>query len=294
MTVSMSLNVVSDGMGSWSYGFMEPFLRRTFPKTVITFDTTKPADLVIRSHFTHMERAVRYTCPYIVWSGESRNVALLEDRDPLFELNTFYSDRANSVYFPHLIAELKETRRPSLIATKRYCCSYAYSNPVLERELLFRRMRSLEPSCYAFGRCSFTKDNPFSAPAPGRKQNHTAFRDFAFNVAMENAIIPGYMTEKIGFAFSSGSVPIYWGDTDTVSDFFNPASFFNVRDYKTPIVAAETAVQIWRDPQKVQKFLDAPITLNTRLTDYEAMYSEYRPWQKVMVDRLRDAFHNLS
>ena len=220
-------------------------------------------------------------------------MALLEDRDPLFELNTFYADRPNSVYFPLLIAELTETRRPSLIASKRHCCSYAYSNPILERELLFRRMRSLEPSCYAFGRCSFTNDNPFIAPANIRGQNHIAFREFAFNVAMENAIVPGYMTEKIGFAFCSGSVPIYWGDTDTVSEFFNPVAFFNVRDYKTPIAAAETAVQIWRDPQKLQKFLDAPITLNDRLTDYEAIYTEYRPWQKPMVDHLRDAFPDL-
>jgi hypothetical protein len=290
----MSLNVVSDGMGSWSYGFMEPFLRRTFPKTGITFDNAKSADLVIRSHFTPRERAVPYTCPYIVWSGESSPVFLLKDREPLFELNTFHSDRPNSVYFPHLIAECKETRRPSTQCPKRYCCSYAFSNPVSDRELLFRRMRSLEPSCYAFGRCSFTKDNPFIAPANIRGQNHIAFREFAFNVAMENAIVPGYMTEKIGFAFCSGSVPIYWGDTDTVSDFFNPPSFFNVRDYKTPIAAAETAVQIWRDPQKLQKFLDVPITLNNRLTDYEAIYTEYRPWQKPMVDQLRDAFPDLS
>ena len=286
----MSLNVVSDGMGSWSYEFMKPFLQRTFPNTTITYDQTKPADLVIRSHFRNLER-VAYTCPYIVWSGESRHVPLL-DRAPLFELNTFHSPRENSVYFPHLFGEIRETKRP-IQAPKKYCCAYAFSNPVLDRELLFRKMRSLEPTCYAFGPCSFTNDNPFVAPRTVRENNKNTFGDFGFVVAMENAVASGYMTEKIGNAFCAGSVPIYKGDTDTVNAFFNPESFLNVSDYVTPMAAAETAVQIWRDPQKLQRFLDAPITLNDRLKDYEAIYTEYRPWQKPMVDALRDAFPDL-
>jgi hypothetical protein len=155
-------------------------------------------------------------------------------------------------------------------------------------------MRTLEPTCYSFGRSVPTSNNPFTAPAGNRSNNATFFSEFGYNVAMENAIIPGYLTEKIGFAFSSGSVPIYWGDTNTVTKFFNPASFLNVRDYKNIVAAGQTAVNIWRDRQKLQKFLDAPITLNNMLSDYEAIYTEYRPWQKLMVDTLCDAFpdHN--
>lgn len=287
------MNVVSDGMGKWSYDFMEPFLRRTFPNTTITFDATKPADLVIRSLFNKLETIAPYDCPYITWSGESRPVPLLPTHDPLFELNTYDCPRPNSVYFPHIVAELKETRRPESPSKKKYCCSYAFSNSVTERELLFRKMRSLEPTCYAFGKSAFTNDNPFVAPAGKRKNNADYFSEFAFNVAMENAIIPGYLTEKIGYAFCSGSVPIYWGDTETVSKFFNPDAFLNVCNYTNIVTAAATAVQIWRDPQKLQKYLDAPITINNILSDYEAIYLEYRPWQKPMVDKLRDAFPDL-
>ena len=288
----MSLNVVSDGMGSWAYGFVEPLLQRTFPKAVITYDNTKRPDLVVRSHFTRLEQAAPYDCPYIVWSGEAYPVRI-GAAAPLFALNTFKSADPNSIFFPHLVGEIRETRRPAVIKPKKYCCSYAFGNPVLERELVFRRMRSLEPTCYGFGRCSFTPDNPFVAPRDVRSNNSSLFSEFAFNVAMENSVAPGYMTEKIGHAFCSGSVPIYWGDTDTVSEFFNPAAFFNVRDYATPVAAGEAAVQIWRDPQKLQKFLDAPLTLNGTLANYEAIYTDYRPWQKPMVDRLRDAFPDL-
>ena len=288
----MTLNVVSDGMGSWSYDFMKPFLQRTFPNTVLTYDQDRPADLVIRSHFRNLERAPAYQCPYIVWSGESRHVPLL-DRAPLFELNTFHSPRENSVYFPHLVGEIRETKRPKKQMIKKYCCAYAFSNPIIERELLFRKMRTLESTCYAFGPCSFTNDNPFVAPRTGYKENKDTFGEFGFIVAMENAVAPGYLTEKIGNAFCAGSVPIYKGDTDTVNAFFNRDAFLNVSDYGTPMAAAETAVQIWRDPQKLQYFLDAPITLNNRLKDYEAIYTEDRPWQKPMVDALRNAFPDL-
>ena len=291
----MALNVGSDGMGSWCFGPMEPFLRRTFPHTAITFDPAKPYDLVFRSHFISMESIKSYNCPYILWSGESRPVIPLADLDPLFELNTFHSQRPNSIHFPHLITELRQTRRPDLdLSTKKYCCAYAFSNCVVEREQLFRSMRRLEPTCYSFGRSCPTPDRPFVAPAKVRSQNAFLFKEFAFNVAMENAIVPGYMTEKIGYAFCSGSVPIYWGDTETVNEFFNPAAFLNVSDYASPKDAGETAVHIWRDRQKFQRYLDAPISVNTKLADYEAIYTGYRPWQKPIVDILRDTFPDLS
>jgi len=290
----MTMNVLSDGMGSWAYQLIDPLLIRTFPNTVITHDASRPPDLVVRSHFTNMERLPTYTCPYICWSGESRPVPLIVSHDPLFELNTYMCERPNSVYLPHLIAEMQTVERPQPNPAKRYCCSYAFSNSVAERKLLFTKMRSLEPTCYAFGRCSFTPDNPFKAPAANRRQNADTFSEFGFNVAMENAIKPGYLTEKIGFAFRSGSVPIYWGDTDTVVRFFNPDAFLNVRDYPNIVSAAKAAVEIWKDRQKLQRYLDAPLTVNTTLADYAAIYTDYRPWQKPMVDLLKDAFPDAS
>jgi len=127
-----------------------------------------------------------------------------------------------------------------------------------------------------------------------REQNYKFFSEFGFNIAMENAILPGYITEKIGHAFCSGSVPIYWGDNDTVNEFFNPAAFLNVRDYASISAAGEAAVQIWQDRHKLQALLDAPIRLSTRLADYEAVYTEERPWQTPMIDILRQTFPDLS
>ncbi len=222
-------------------------------------------------------------------------VALLQTHEPLFELNSCVVNRSTSITYPYLITEIKNTMRPNPNNAKRYCCSYTFGHDVPQRELLFNAMRRFEPTCYAFGRSCRTPDNPFVAPSRDqRSKNGEAFSEFAFNVAMENCVKPGYITEKIGYAFESGSVPIYWGDNDTVNRFFNPASFFNVLDYSNMVVAADAAVQIWRDPQKLQKYLDAPIRINNELADYEAIYTEYRPWQKKAIDALRDAFPDLS
>ena len=282
-------------MGSWCYGFMRPFLQRTFPRTRITYDQTQTPDLVIRSLAPRLETLPAYNCPYILFSGESMPATPLMARAPLFEINTVETQDPKSVYIPYLIAEVSESKRPNTATKpKKYCAAYAFSNPVPEREAVFRTMKAQEKTCYSFGTSCRSYDVPFRAPAKLRVQNASAFADFGFVVAMENKVAPGYLTEKIGYAFGAGSVPIYWGDTDTVSTFFNPASFLNVGDYASPEAAATAAVEIWRDRQKLQRFLDAPLRLNGRLADYEAIYTEYRPWQKLMMDLLRDEFPDLS
>jgi hypothetical protein len=282
-------------MGLWSFGFLDPLLRRSFPHTRIVHDDSRAPDLVVRSHFTRQQSIVGYTCPYITWSGEVPPVQLLPDRAPLFEVNTARSGRPNELWFPHLVAEIEHTARPdSITLPKRWCCAYAFTARIPERERLFRHLRSLEPTCYAFGPSCKTSDNPFEVGRADRGKNDSHFREFGYSVAMENCVAPGYMTEKIGFAFSAGTVPIYRGDTATVSEFFNPESFINVSDFGSVEAAAEHAIQVWRDPQKYQKYLDAPLVLNDRLRDYEAIRTEYRPWQKLAVDALQEAFPDLS
>ena len=292
----MELNIWSDGKGSWSYDVLHPLLQRTFPHTQLRYDTDRNADLVVRSHFDKEERAPPTTCPYILWSGEQWPVKLREGDDaPLLEINTAHTGRENEIWMPHLVTEIAHTTRPTdYVWPKRWCAAYAFSNRVRERETMFRQMRLLEPRCYGFGSSCRTADAPFALDRSNRTKNGTAFAEFAYVVAMENAIAPGYITEKIGYAFQNGSIPIYWGDTDTATSLFNAEAFLNVREFASLSAAAEHAVQLWNDPQKLRRYLDAPLTLNRMLEDYEAVRTEYRPWQKPFVDILRDAFPDHS
>lgn len=289
------LVVGSDGMGSWAYDFIQPLLQRTFPKTTISYDSSKNPNLYIRSHFHDIEPEPLYDCPYISWSGESHRVKSKTEYTPLLEINTFKDDSIeNNLYIPFLVEDMNYVKRPEIILPKKYCCAYTMGHRIAERERVFLKMRSLESTCYSFGGSCHTDDNPFYLPFSSRKQNNTAFKDFTLYIAMENKVVPGYLTEKIGNAFNSGTVPIYWGDSATVSDFFNPESYIDVSHFSSPEDAARYAIEVWRDPQKLQKFLDAPITLNSMLSDYLAIYTEYRPWQKKFVDTLRETFPDLS
>jgi hypothetical protein len=290
------LKVGSEGLGCWGSHMIDPLLQRSFPGSTIQHDPTKPYNLVIRGHFLNQERIRPYTCPYITWSCESERVRHLGSHTPLLEINTTHVPQiSNNIYIPHLVAEVKKTVRPdsNLLSDKKFCCSFAFSNHISIHENVFHKMRSLEPTCYAFGDSFHTSDNPFELPSSSRDQNAQKFSSFLFNVGMENKVASGYITEKIAHAFNSGSIPIYWGDDATVNDFFNPASFLNVNEYKSPEAAATAAVEIWRDPQKAQRYLDAPIRINNRLQAYEDIYdpnAEDSPWMIPFIHWLRDAF----
>lgn len=289
----MKLNVLGEAGGALCFHVIDPLLQRSIDHLEITHDPSMEPDLVIRSCLSTKDDALslslsQYNCPYVCWSGESRPVQWKPEQEPLFELDSFHSSKPLSVYFPHLVTEIPFTvRPPSTPSSKLYCASFAYTNRVPQREKFFREMRKREPLCFAFGNSCKTRNNPFVLTRVARGENGRAFSDFAFNIAMENVIKPGYITEKIGYAFNSGSVPLYYGADST---FFNPASFINLCEFPSMTKAAETVVEIWRDPHKYQPYLDADIRCGRDLADYEAVYAEYRPWQKPIVDAFREAF----
>lgn len=75
----------------------------------------------------------------------------------------------------------------------------------------------------------------------GRFRNNTGgcvddkiafLRNYKFNLALENSMVPGYVTEKIVEALAAPTVPIYWGSDIAKSDF-NPEAFINAADYDT-------------------------------------------------------------
>lgn len=57
-------------------------------------------------------------------------------------------------------------------------------------------------------------------------------QNYKFNLALENSMVPGYVTEKIVEPLAAPSLPIYWG-SDLAKTDFNPEAFINVSDYAT-------------------------------------------------------------
>jgi hypothetical protein len=72
---------------------------------------------------------------------------------------------------------------------------------------------------------SMTKNNNIELDVYGRVYNPidyklTAMKDYAFALVIENCKMDYYFTEKLIDAFTTGTVPIYWG-CPSIGDFFN-------------------------------------------------------------------------
>src|SRR5262245_51370319 len=68
--------------------------------------------------------------------------------------------------------------------------------------------------------------------APLKRSKLEIFPRYRFNVCFENAMFPGYYTEKILHAWAGGCVPLYFADRFACRDF-NPAAMVNRADFAT-------------------------------------------------------------
>lgn len=95
-------------------------------------------------------------------------------------------------------------------------------------------------------------------------------QDYKFSIAAENAIFPGYVSEKLISCLQAGTIPIYWGDP-TVGKDFNTKSFINCHEYNTideivervseidndDVLRLEIAMQPWMTEEQVAEMQNA-------------------------------------
>lgn len=90
---------------------------------------------------------------------------------------------------------------------------------------------------------------------------------FRFNIAFENEIGEGYVTEKILHPMSVNSIPIYWG-SDLVNQDFNPKSFINASNYENDEALIEKILDLEKDKEKYMELLRQPWFKNNDFPDY--------------------------
>lgn len=87
---------------------------------------------------------------------------------------------------------------------------------------------------------------------------------FRFIIVIEDANIPGYITERIFDAFLSGAIPIYYGSTE-VFGIFNPKAFI-FYDITYPDAALELISSLERNPDAYEQMINEPILANGQRT----------------------------
>jgi alpha(1,3/1,4) fucosyltransferase len=147
-----------------------------------------------------------------------------------------------------------------LAAKKKFCAFVVRShNPRKNRNRLgfFLRLSKHKPvdsgGVYA---------NNIGGPIPGFSVGKIEFlKDYKFNIAFENAALPGYTTEKIFEPMVARCVPIYWGNP-LIAEEFNPKSFLHYRDFSNEEALIERILELDRDDAKYLELMRQPYLYN--------------------------------
>jgi hypothetical protein len=125
---------------------------------------------------------------------------------------------ASSMAVQRILGPRSLTKRP-------HFCSFVYSNNPSIRTEFFLRLNEKRP-VESLGRYLNNRGRRLD----GREALLTALGQSRFNIAFENRVSPGYITEKLVDPLMVGAIPIYWGASEAKSDF-NPAAFIYANDF---------------------------------------------------------------
>jgi hypothetical protein len=216
-------------------------------------------NVILRTHYDGFVEGTGTSRPVVVFiDGESGSAYSASRGAPIsaaFAADIYIGPRANHALLvskgiscleiPFVVLSMFE--RGSLAVPKltrsrnerRQFCAYLCSNPTEERESFFRNF-SLAASkvgavAVPLGACTGWRRNRFALTS---RWSHNYLDDavlklsgFAYSLAFENEVVPGYITEKIMNAYLAGATPIYWGSS-AVDELFNPATFIAIADVR--------------------------------------------------------------
>lgn len=132
-------------------------------------------------------------------------------------------------------------------------CNFIYSNPHAQERICFfkhlSRYKRIDSAGKVLNNTGTLIGNAFDFT-----------KHYKFSIAFENVASRGYVTEKIMRAFSSGSLPIYWGDPDIALDI-NPRRFIHARDFGSPEELSDYIAEVDRDDRLYLSYFREPLFL---------------------------------
>ena len=166
---------------------------------------------------------------------------------------------ANPIRFP---VEMAMRSHPVPFSDRAHFCAFVVSNPTCTfRNHAFEAIYGYKP-VDSGGSLYNNIGGPLALKYPGGGSGDLSkyhfFSDRRFSISFENAQSPGYITEKVLHAKIAGCVPLYWGDSNTDSDFV-PQSFVNVSSLLDPAVLVKVIQKLEAHPEMCAKMAATPI-----------------------------------
>ncbi len=215
-------------------------------------------DFLIYSTFGHQHRF--HTCPRIFFSGE---VMAHDFRECDYAFTSYYVNDPRHLRLPLYVLYarpedlLKEPgEMEHLIKQKNKFCAFVVSNThrrTRKRIDFFHRL-SRYKKVDSGGRSLNNIGGPIGS---GLLDKVNFLRTYKFNIAFENASLPGYTTEKILEAMRARCIPIYWGSPQVHTEF-NPKSFLNYADFPNEEALVEKIAAIDQDDDLLLRYLREP------------------------------------
>jgi len=242
---------------------------------VVVISTPDKADILVYSSYTYFQRQYdKNKILKIYWSSE-QDVPELNDYSisfcpiNLIEDDThirykpwlgcvIYPNRKNSFYgSSHLEVPISELYNPTFgsvheLEDKKYLTSVIMGNPVKTRIDFIKRIEGI------IGNDNILKGGNVYSNKIGSKES--ALKDCISNICFENAVVPGYITEKLFEAKVAGCIPIYSGHKSAIYDF-NPSAFINVDliEISKPEMDAAYVVELLKDKARCIEMLREPL-----------------------------------
>ena len=170
-------------------------------------------------------------------------------------------------YPAELLIKRADTDWEKVAAEKTQFCNFVYLHPVPYRDAIFRMLCQYKPVDSAGDHLNTM--NGWTVPmSPSRVAGKIDFfRRYKFTLAIENAIWPGYMTEKLVDPMFAHSIPIYVGDPQAHASF-DTSSYIDVTRFTDIRRMLEFVREVDNDRALYLKLLAAPYYRDNTIPDY--------------------------
>lgn len=210
----------------------------------VVIDPIDP-DFLICSSLGKPYEYMNYDCPRIMYTGEF-NSADFTALDYFIGYDDIsFGDRAYR--FPLFLYDvtrftdkpLTEDEAWALLKKKKYFCNYIFGH---DTQLGIREKILEGLSSYKRVECAGRHRNNMPNGLTFNMFSKLPFMEQCkFTISAESVRYPGYTSEKIGHAFQTHTIPIYFGDPDINKDFneeafLNYSSFSSVEDLVNKVI----------------------------------------------------------